>query len=82
MMYEYLLEHPCVDCGESDILVLKFDHLRDKKKDVTRLVHDSVSWATVMKEIDKCEVVCANCHIRRTSARAGNWLRASIANAN
>jgi len=71
-MWDYLLEHPCVDCGESDPVVLEFDHLRDKWKNVTQLLRGH-SWETVMAEIEKCEVVCANCHRRRTCDRARGW---------
>lgn len=69
---DYLLDHPCVDCGENDVAVLEFDHLRDKEQNVTTLVH-GWSWAAILEEIAKCEVVCANCHRRRTFTRQGSW---------
>jgi hypothetical protein len=70
----FLRAHPCVDCGEGDIVVLEFDHLRDKKATISFLVAQGHEWATILDEISKCEVVCANCHRRRTAMR-GNWYR-------
>ena len=59
----------CVDCGESNHIVLDFDHLKDKKYNISRMIHDGFSWAAIKKEIAKCEVVCANCHRIRTHIR-------------
>ena len=69
---EYLATHPCTDCGESDILVLEFDHLRDKEFDIGYGIRNR-KWASVWKEIQKCEVVCVNCHKRRTARRAARF---------
>ena len=71
-LVNYLKQHPCVDCGESDLVVLEFDHLRDKEADVAYLVKNA-SQARLEAEIEKCEVVCCNCHCRRTSKRNGSW---------
>jgi hypothetical protein len=36
------------------------------------------NWDDVLAEMAKCDVVCANCHRRRT-ARRGGFLRAAVA---
>jgi hypothetical protein len=59
----------CTDCGETNHIVLDFDHLGNKKYNVSRMIHDGFSWAAIKKEIAKCEVVCANCHRIRTHLR-------------
>jgi hypothetical protein len=65
---EYLLAHPCCDCGETDPVVLEFDH-RDratKRSEVARLAA-SKQWKVVLAEIAKCDVRCGNCHRKRTA---------------
>jgi hypothetical protein len=70
----YFLDHPCVDCGESDPIVLEFDHVRGEKEDsVAALVNHACSIERLRKEVDKCEVRCANCHRRRTAQQRG-WI--------
>ena len=65
---QYLLDHPCVDCGESSPVVLEFDHVRGKKlSNVSNLAQSSYSWSRIAAEIEKCEVRCANCHRKRTA---------------
>src|SRR6267143_1993169 len=68
-LVSYLRQHPCVDCGETDIVVLQFDHLRDKERDVSSMLSGSWTWSAIEKEIAKCEVRCANCHRLRTALR-------------
>ena len=78
-LLQYLLAHPCVDCGEDDVSVLEFDHIRGKKTaDVMHLVLGSCAVKTLFKEIRKCEVRCANCHKRKTIRSEKSWRLASM----
>ena len=74
LLLHYLWSHPCVDCGEPDAVVLDFDHVRGPKvANVSTLVFALKPWSVIQAEIAKCEVVCANCHRRRTAKRAGSF---------
>lgn len=71
---EYLLEHPCMDCGEDDIVVLESDHVRGIKKwNVSRMIKAGYPWSSVLVELEKCEIVCRNCHVRREHLRQGGF---------
>ena len=72
-VWEYLRTHPCVDCGEGDPIVLEFDHLRDKIANISKMATMKRPWEVILAEIAKCEVVCANCHRRRTVARVNGY---------
>lgn len=53
----------CVDCGESNPVVLDFDHVRGEKiLCISDMMRGAYSLATIKKEIKKCEVRCSNCH--------------------
>ncbi|AGM12341.1 HNH endonuclease [Mycobacterium phage PegLeg] len=74
---QHLIDNPCVDCGESDLVVLDLDH-RDgesKVKEVAKLIRDQVSLEKFQAEIAKCDTRCANCHRRMTARRHGAWWR-------
>lgn len=67
---EYLSCHSCIDCGESDSVVLEFDHVRGKKEfNIGDAVRVGYGVDRVRREIAKCEVRCANCHRRKTAKR-------------
>ena len=73
-VFAYLSEHPCVDCGEADVVVLEFDHVKGiKKGNISAMMQQGFSWEAVLEEINKCEVRCANCHRRATYRRAKSY---------
>jgi hypothetical protein len=74
-LLEFFRTHPCVDCGVDDPLVLEFDHLGGKSFNIGSSLPDR-NWQSLLDEIGKCDVVCANCHRLRTARRLGSvrWL--------
>ena len=63
----------CKDCGNSDIRVLEFDHVRGTKvASVGSMVRRGRALAAIRAEIAKCEVRCRNCHAIATITRNGS----------
>ena len=54
----------CRDCGQTHIATLQFHHLDPTKKDnnVSWMVHHGYSLKRIQAEIEKCVVLCSNCH--------------------
>jgi len=68
----YKLLEGCLDCGVKDTRVLEFDHRNPNAKSFTiSSQHYRRSTGTFQRELDKCDVVCANCHHIRDHARGG-----------
>lgn len=69
----YLLSHPCVDCGEADPIVLEFDHRDPKTKlfGISKGQVNGLASGKLFAEIAKCDVRCANCHRRKTYQERG-----------
>ena len=69
---------PCADCGiQYPYYVMDFDHREgeDKKYELNSITQMIIS--AVMSEIEKCDVVCSNCHRERTQRRKA-WKRSDI----
>lgn len=70
---EYLIAHPCVDCGERDIRFLDFDHIVPKKTKVSQLVLNAVTTERLAKEMAKCQVRCLKCHRKKHCKHSLTW---------
>jgi hypothetical protein len=67
---EYLSDKFCIDCGKSDMDVLTFDHVKGNKKyNISNMVSKGYSIETIKRELEKTEIVCFNCHMRRERKR-------------
>ena len=73
-VFDYLKTHPCVDCGETNVLALEFDHLHSKKFDIGTALGRSTKLANRVKsEITKCVVRCSTCHRIKTHMEIDSW---------
>lgn len=66
-IYDFLSQNVCADCGISNMIVLEFDHVRGKTRQISNALH--LSLVKLQEEIDKCDIVCRNCHCIRTYER-------------
>ena len=71
-----LKSKPCSDCGNTfDSCCMEFDHRidADKKYNLGSMFSHHYSKDLIQKELDKCDLVCSNCHrIRTKNKRKGN----------
>jgi hypothetical protein len=56
----------CSQCGEAHPAVIDFHHtaLGNKVRSISMMVHDGFAKAAILQEIEKCQVLCSNCHRR------------------
>ena len=69
IIVEFLSDKSCVDCRESRIPALQFDHIKDKKGCISNMLDRSLE--SIQLEIKKCEIRCANCHAVKTAKEQG-----------
>ena len=68
---ELRADKPCTDCGRRyPAIVMQWDHLPgfEKLGEISGRLRKA-SRAKILAEIEKCELVCANCHALRTFNR-------------
>ncbi len=67
-IYEIKLSNPCELCGESDPRVLQFDHQdpKKKKRNISEM-KNRYGHRSILREMCKCMVLCANCHQKKTA---------------
>lgn len=69
-------ERPCMDCGYYfDTVCMDFDHRNPAVKlfTISQGVNKCVTLEVLEEELDKCDLVCANCHRLRTQAQREKW---------
>lgn len=63
---DFKSKRKCIDCGECHPSCLEFHHTNDdKESDLCTAVSNGWSKQRIIKEVAKCDCVCANCHRKR-----------------
>jgi hypothetical protein len=63
---EHKEAHGCMICGEADFRCLSFHHRvpAEKKFALSDALGKRYSIEKIQNEIDKCDVICVNCHFK------------------
>ena len=73
LVFDYLKKHPCVDCGENNVLALEFDHVHSKKFDIGDALNRNTTIDLIKKEMKKCVIRCSTCHRIKTHLEINSW---------
>lgn len=70
----YLLSNQCVQCGENHPACLEFHHRDQNTKvfEVAKMIRYNTTIEKMLVEINKCDVLCCNCH-KKITAKQLNW---------
>lgn len=66
-----ILGSKCAHCGEVDPIVLEFDHIDPATKTMVISMSYNKPMEILVEEIKKCQLLCANCHKRKTWQSGG-----------
>ncbi len=66
----------CVECGEKSFECLQFNHIdpSNKTDSVSSMITNSKNLNVILEEVKKCEILCANCHAKKTAKQFG-WYK-------
>lgn len=73
LLDDYCVGKSCIDCGEDDPIVFEFDHIdQSTKREPISDMLGSHNWEnSILPELEKCVIRCANCHRKRTALQLG-----------
>ena len=59
----------CVACGVDYLPTVCYDfhHRNNKDNEISKMIAGGYAWEEIQKELDKCVVVCKNCHAQITA---------------
>lgn len=65
----------CEICGEKNPMVLEFDHIDPSEKtgSMSALISNGYNLDRLLDELDKCRIICANCHRIHTFEQSNSW---------
>jgi len=79
VILDHLANNPCAHCGESDVRCLEFNHLGNKKENVSHMMGKQ-PIDMILREISKCEILCSNCHRKYTCSQENNYKQRYVDN--
>ena len=75
-VYSLLIEMSkdgCIECGEKHFACLQYNHIEPETKtdSISNMIRNTKGIDLILEEIKKCEILCANCHAKKTAKQFG-----------